>query len=132
MRNMVVRGSWLVVRRWWLVGALVLVAATSPIAQRAAISDKPDTPFRLATFDAAGKTRVGIVLQTRVLDIAGANDALTRSAGVSRVAIPGEMRELIEAYDRVKPRLYQIANYYAKANADPSFAFDLAAVSLKA
>ena len=95
-------------------------------------SDTPDTPFKLATFEAAGRTRVGMVLDARVLDIAGANDALSRSARLASVKIPGDMRELIENYDRVKPRLYQIANYYKSAKADGAFAFDVASVAIKA
>src|SRR5689334_21197041 len=101
-----------------VLGAAVLGAgvpgamASGVLAQRAAVSDKPDTPFKLATFEAAGKTRLGIVLDTRVLDIAGTNDALTKSAGLTSVRVPGEMRELIENYDRLKPRLYQIANAF--------------------
>ena len=52
-----------------LSGFFGLLAPAS--AQRAAVSNKPDTPFKLATFEAAGKTRVGLVLGTRVLDIPG-------------------------------------------------------------
>lgn len=101
-------------------------------AQRARPSDRPEKAFKLATFEAAGKTRVGLVMEARVLDIAGANDALVKAAGVPTVRLPSEMRELIEQYDRVKPRLYQIANYYTTASTDPSFAFDLASVAVKA
>ena len=122
-------------RAWCLVVAcsIVTLVGAAPSAQRGAISDKPDTPFKLATFEAAGKTRVGLVLNNRVFDIGGANDALTASARLARVTIPGEMRELIEAYDRVKPRLYQIANYVRSANVDSApYAFDLARVAVKA
>ena len=79
--------------------------AVPTMAQQRAISDKPETPFKLATFEAGGKIRVGLVLSTGVLDIAGANDALVKSAGVAAMRIPTEMRELVESYDRVKPRL---------------------------
>ena len=116
-------------------GAVVLgaqVPGAPAQAQRATVSDKPDTPFKLATFEAAGKLRLGLVMEPRVLDIAGANDALTRTAGLAAVRIPTEMRELIENYDRVRPRLYQIANHYKTATPDPAFAFDLGSVSLKA
>ena len=129
----------------WVLGAgVVALGAIAPgvmvpgamvpdaQAQRTTISDKPDTPFKLATFEAAGKTRLGIVLDTRVLDIAGANDALTKSAGLTAVRIPGEMRELIENYDRLKPRLYQIANAFKNGKGDSSFAFDVASVAVKA
>ena len=47
MKTFVVRGSCCVV--------LALLMVSVPSAQRAAISDKPDTPFKLATFEAAGK-----------------------------------------------------------------------------
>src|SRR5690349_10926087 len=87
-----------------IVVASITVAAHRAAPPRATISDQPDTPFKLATFEAAGNVRVGLVLQNRVLDVAGANDALTRSAGLTAVSIPTEMRALIEAYDRVKPR----------------------------
>ena len=78
---------------------LILAILLSPPvgAQRAPLSSKPDTPFKLATFEAAGKTRVGLVLGSRVLDIAGANAELTQKAGVPAMRIPAEMRELIEA-----------------------------------
>ncbi|HEX7138335.1 MAG TPA: fumarylacetoacetate hydrolase family protein [Vicinamibacterales bacterium] len=102
-------------------------------AQRATISDKPDTPFKLATFEAAGRTRIGIVVEARVFDVVAANDALQKSAGLSAVRIPAEMRELIESYDQVKPRLYQIANFYKTAKADTAgIAFDVDKVSIKA
>ncbi len=120
----------------WLLLAIVIIsvplAAQRAAPPRATVSDKPETPFKLATFEAAGKVRVGLVLQNRILDVAAANDALTKSAGLAALRIPTEMRTLIEAYDRVKPRLYQIANHFATANADGGFAFDLANVSLKA
>jgi hypothetical protein len=86
-----------------LVLTLGLVAPVG--AQPAAVSSKPDTPFKLATFDAAGKTRVGLVLGARVLDILAANAELTLKAGVPAMRIPSGMRELIEAYPRVSPRL---------------------------
>ena len=102
-------------------------------AQRATVSSKPDTPFKLATFGAAGRTRVGLVLGNRVLDVAGANAALTQAAGLPVIRIPADMRGLIEAYGRVSPRLYQIANYYVDAQHDAgAFAFDVEKVSIQA
>ena len=117
--------------------SLVLVVAiawgVAPGAQRAPIAETPDTPFKLATFEAAGKVRVGLVLGSRVLDIAAANDALSKTAGLAPLQMPDEMRGLIEAYDRVKPRLYQIANFYKGAKTDgASFVFDVSNVAIKA
>jgi 2-keto-4-pentenoate hydratase/2-oxohepta-3-ene-1,7-dioic acid hydratase in catechol pathway len=80
-----------------------------------------------------GKVRVGLVLGTRVLDIAGANAYLTQKSGLPAVAVPDEMRRLIEEYGRVAPRLYQIANYFKDATRDAlPFAFDAAKVAMKA
>ena len=116
-----------------LVVFILGLASISPSAQRAPIRSTPDTPFRLATFEAAGKTRIGLVLGTRVFDIAGANAALTKTAALPVVQMPVEMRLLIEEYARVSPRLHQIANHFNDAKADAApFAFDLAKVAIKA
>lgn len=120
--------------KWSLVLAcVVMTAAASRTAGQAAVSDKPDTPFKLATFEAGGRTRLGLVLDTRILDIAGANAQLIGRASVARMELPGDMRALIEQYATFKPRLYQIANYFA---ANPPigqpFAFAAGAVSYKA
>ena len=95
------------------VGAMTLLAfaVAGPIARGAAVSDKPETPFKLATFEIQGKIRIGLVFESRVVDLAGANAYLVQKAKVPTVKLPGEMRELIEQYDTVSPRLYQIANY---------------------
>ena len=114
------------------VMAVTWMAGPSPSAQSAP-KNTPDTPFKLMTFETGGSTRVGMVLGARVLDIAGANRHLSERASLPAVAIPGEMKALIEQYATVSPRLYQIANYFA---AQPTtglpFAFDVSAVSVKA
>ena len=97
------------------------------------ISDRPDTPFKLATFEAGGMVRVGLVLGGRVLDISGASDHLVSEAGVSAMTLPDDMKTLIEEYDTVSPWLYQIANYYgANGSGGLAFAFDVSSVSIKA
>jgi 2-keto-4-pentenoate hydratase/2-oxohepta-3-ene-1,7-dioic acid hydratase in catechol pathway len=112
----------------------IVLGLIAPLgAQRPTVSSKPETPFKLATFEAAGTTRVGLVLGDRILDIAGANAEVTQKTGLAAVRIPAEMRSLIEAYARVSPRLYQIANYFKDPAHDAaSFAFDVAKVSIKA
>jgi len=110
----------------------MLVAACTSSTTPAAVSDRPDTPFKLATFEAAGQTRLGMVLGSRVLDIAGANQHLA-GAGLPPAAIPGDMKALIEQYATVSPRLYQIANYFAAAPPDGlPFAFDEGNVTFEA
>jgi len=119
-----------------MVGATALLAfaMAGPIARGAAVSDKPETPFKLATFETQGKIRVGLVLGPRIVDLAGANAYLVQKAKVPAVKLPGEMRELIEQYDTVSPRLYQIANYLKGESGTQglAFAFDVAKVSIKA
>jgi 2-keto-4-pentenoate hydratase/2-oxohepta-3-ene-1,7-dioic acid hydratase in catechol pathway len=115
------------------VVVLILGCVAPAGAQRASVSSKPETPFKLATFETAGKTRIGLVLGTRVVDVAAASAELTQKAGVPAVAVPADMRTLIEEYARVSPRLYQIANYYkGAALAAAPFAFDLQKVAIKA
>lgn len=111
----------------WL---LILIGATA-----APLSDKPETPFKLATFEAAGKVRIGLVLDSAtVYDIAEANAWVTQKARLPSLKLAGEMRELIEQYGVAAPRLYQIANFL-KAQpgaAKLSFAWDVRKVSIKA
>ena len=103
-------------------------------AQRGAISAKPDTPFKLATFEAAGRTRIGLVIGARVIDIPGANAALVRDERLDAVPMPTEMRALIEEYSRVSPRLYQIANYFTRRqdSTPRRMSFELDKVAIKA
>ena len=65
-----------------LTGAMAVVGSSATEARQTAPSDKPDNPFKLATFEAGGTIRLGLVLGSRVLDIAGANQHLVSSAGV--------------------------------------------------
>ena len=116
------------------VAIVCVLAAWAPVAaQRADVSSKPETPFKLATFEAAGKTRLGLVLGSRVLDIEGANAELIRRTSLPAVRVPGDMRSLIEEYGRLSPRLYQIANYFKDASPNGgSFIFDVGKVAVKA
>jgi 2-keto-4-pentenoate hydratase/2-oxohepta-3-ene-1,7-dioic acid hydratase in catechol pathway len=125
MKTFVVRGAWCVV--------FPLLMGSALSAQRGAVSDKPDTPFKLATFEAAGRTRIGLVLGGRVIDIPGANAALVRDEHLDAVPMPTDMRTLIEEYRRVSARLYQIANYFRDAKLDSApYVFDLEKVAIKA
>ncbi len=90
------------------------------------ISDKPDTPFKLATFEAQGKTRVGMALGDRMLDLTGANAYVEKQIGLPAMRLPTEMRELIEQYPAASRRMYQIANYLKDRKPDgQAFAFAL-------
>src|SRR3954453_21777790 len=92
----------------------VVLGLMAPLrAQRPVISTRPDTPFKLATFEAAGKVRVGLVLGSRILDIEAANAVIVQAIDLrGSPARPRDMRSLIETYDTVAPSLYRIANYF--------------------
>ncbi len=94
-------------------------------AAQTAVSDKPETPFKLATYE----VRVGLVLGETILDIgAGTSPSFARELPPSRFR---PMRALIESYDRVKPRPYQMANFFngQKGNTDGlAFAKDSSSV----
>lgn len=110
----------------------IAVFGASAWAGAAPVSDKPETPFKLATFEAAGKVRIGVVAGSRVADIAGANAYLIQKAHVRAMTLPVDMRELIEQYDTAAPRLYQIANFLKGNIQALPFAFEIATVSIKA
>jgi len=115
--------------------AVVTLAAvvTANGKQPAALSNRPETPFKLATFNAQGQTRVGMTSGARLIDIAAANTYVSRQASLAAVAIPNDLRLIIEQYDRVAPRLYQIANYLKAANVTAlPFAYDPATVKFEA
>ncbi len=121
----------------WGVATAALVAALAWTAAGSAAQGTPkatpDTPFKLATFEAGGQTRVGMVLGARVLDINGANRHVSERATLAAMTMPGDMKALIEQYATLAPRLYQIANFFAATPAtNQPFAFDFGAVSVKA
>ncbi len=116
-----------------MVRAIVLFVLSAGMAS-AQVSDRPDTAFKLATFEAGGKTRLGMLIAgtDRILDIAEASARLERSEKLPAVAIPAEMRGLIEEYARLSPRLYQVANFYESAKLEDGFSFPEDRVSLRA
>ena len=112
----------------------VVLGLMAPVrAQRPVISTRPDTPFKLATFEAAGKIRVGLVIDTRAIDIEGAHAAIVQEIGLRGAPqMPHDMRTLIETYDTLAPSLYRIANYYNAMKAPAPFIFDVTKVAIKA
>ena len=93
----------------------------------------PDTPFKLMTFDVAGTDHVGMVLGTRVVDLDGAARHVAAQFRLEAMPMPRDMKGLIERYDTLKPRLYQVANYFAqRTTAGLPFAYDVSAVKVRA
>src|SRR5437763_13938817 len=97
-------------RRAVIVALVVMVFA--PVrAQRTLISTNPETPFKLATFQADGRTRLGLVLGPRILDIEAAHTAVIQEIALRGApAMPKDTPTLIEDYEPLSPHLYPIAN----------------------
>ncbi len=114
-----------------LTGAVALMVAGVQ-AQRPALSNKPDTSFKLATFEAQGRVRIGLTSGARLVDIQAANTYVAQKAGLPALTMPGDMLKLIEEYARVSPRLYQIANYLKTDKVEAlAFAYDVEKVTFK-
>jgi 2-keto-4-pentenoate hydratase/2-oxohepta-3-ene-1,7-dioic acid hydratase in catechol pathway len=113
---------------------LLLAAALQAQPNAVKVSDKPETPFKLATFEVEGKLQIGLVFGSRVVDIARANAYLVRKTHAPAMTLATEMRLLIEQYETASKRLYQIANYLKSESgtAGLPFAYDFDKVSLKA
>jgi len=60
-----------------LIGTTLLLAACNSATNPANVSDAPDTPFKLATFEAGGRVRLGMVLGERVLEWSGRQSPTT-------------------------------------------------------
>ncbi|MBM3265954.1 MAG: fumarylacetoacetate hydrolase family protein [candidate division Zixibacteria bacterium] len=123
---------------WSVVGFAIAAVWQDGVTaqQKTTVSDTPGTPFKLATFEADGKIRVGMSVQDKLLDIAAANAYVAKQAGLPAVTIPDNMLALIEQYGTVSKRLYQIANYMGAQNrlagAGIGFSYDPTKVSIKA
>ncbi len=105
-----------------LFGACVLAAT---LAQAQAV-----TPFKLGTFERAGRTFVGIVLrEAAVIDFAAAHKAVTPA---STVMPPADMKDLIVRYDQgLRARILEIVRSVEAAGAKrPAYVFDLSAVKI--
>jgi hypothetical protein len=99
----------------------------------AAVSDTPDTSFRLATFDAQGRTRVGIAVGAYILDLQQANSYAEKQAGLPKMQLASQMRELIEQAGPSPKRLYQLANFFKDRKLDGlPFAFPVDKVTYQA
>src|SRR5918993_4934004 len=88
-------------------------------------------PFKLGTFDRAGRTFVGIVLrESVVIDFPTAHQAIRAPA--STVAAPADMKDLIARYDSgLRTRIVDIVQSVEQAGAArPAYVYDVAAVKV--
>ena len=98
--------------------AILLLGSMMVSQGRQTPSTNPDTPFKLANIAGAERGKPAIVVKDRVFELERANAWVTDQHRLGAVAIPKTMLELIEQYDRVKPRVYQIANALSAAMPD--------------
>ncbi len=102
------------------LGAHALAAAVTILAKGDALEAQPGSteiaePFKVGTFEIAGRPRVGLVLRDAfVVDVEAANRALQRDPNYPEVPMPDDMIGLIERYEYgVRVRLYEIVNRLA-------------------
>src|SRR5688572_5000165 len=81
-------------------------------------STNPDTRFKLANLAGAERGKPAIVVNDRVFELERANSWATEQFRLSAVTMPRTMLELVEQYDRLKPRIYQIANALGSSGPD--------------
>jgi 2-keto-4-pentenoate hydratase/2-oxohepta-3-ene-1,7-dioic acid hydratase in catechol pathway len=108
-----------------VVAALVALAVAAPAVQGQGV-----TPFKLGTFDRAGRSFVGVVLREAVvIDFAAAHKAVTPS---STVAPPADMKDLIARYDQgLRARILEIVRSVEAAGVNrPAYVFDVSAVKI--
>ncbi len=115
--------------------ALGLAMATAAYEGRTqAQSSGAPVPFKLGTFERAGRAFVGLVLRdTQVVDIAQANAAFeTSNASAPKRTPPADMTQLIARYDAEwKERLHAIARAVPSAGSTPAYVFPLEGLKLR-
>ena len=85
-------------------------------------------PFKLGTFERAGRTFVGVVLRdVLVIDVGAANTAIRTPDAT--VTPPTDMKDLIARYDQgLRNRIQEIVRVVSAASTRPPYVHDLAAV----
>lgn len=100
------------------LGLLVFVSIVLAQGRQAAPSTNPDTPFKLANLAGAELGKPAIAVKDRVYDLERANAWAAQQYRLSAVQMPKTALAIIEQYDQLKPRMYQIANALAAASPD--------------
>lgn len=93
------------------------------------LSGQVQESFKLGTFEERGRLFLGLVLgDSLVADISLANTAIPGPKSV----IPSDMKDLIQGYDGLRPRLYAIANAaVAIKEARPAWLKDIHSLRLR-
>jgi 2-keto-4-pentenoate hydratase/2-oxohepta-3-ene-1,7-dioic acid hydratase in catechol pathway len=110
---------------------LILGVCVVSCAAGAFVGAQAATPFKLGTFERAGRSFVGIVLrESVVIDFAAAHAAIRTPA--STVAAPVDMKDLIVRYDAgLRGRIAEIVRSVEAAGANrAAYVYDLRAVKV--
>jgi 2-keto-4-pentenoate hydratase/2-oxohepta-3-ene-1,7-dioic acid hydratase in catechol pathway len=108
----------------------VLALLAISIAGTTAAWGQSVTPFKLGTFERAGRTFVGVVLREAVvIDFAAAHKAVQPA---STIAPPADMKDLIVRYDQgLRARIVEIVRSVdAAGSTRPAYVFDASAVRI--
>lgn len=113
-----------------VLSALFAAACTETAPPAQPVAQQSSTPFKLGTFEAGGRTFVGVVLdEARVIDLAAANQAV--NTGVE-VAAPTEMKDLITRYESgVRDMIRAVIGGVEAATESPAYVHDLAALNIR-
>ena len=115
-------------RRTRIAVAIAGIVACGCVYLGAQTQGGPREPFKLGTFERQGRLFLGLVLRdAQVVDIAQANTAFEgRNPASAKVAIPGDMKELIARYEAgLRERLYSIVNEVAGAQSASPYVYQL-------
>ena len=124
-------------RRIPVLGVLLVLGFTAPLAAQRGPATQVAEPFKVGTFDIGGVPQVGLVLRDRlVVDLRTANTALEADPRYPKVPMPADMLELIGQYEYgLKYRLYEIVNHLvAGGNLDrarPAYVYDVAQLRIR-
>src|SRR5688572_17521427 len=106
----------------------VLIAAVAALFTASAVHAQAPVPFKLGTFQQQGRTFVGIVRDSLVIDLNAADNAVPgRTAPAA-----GDMRDVITRYDSaLRARIYAIIKAVpAAAGQRPAYVHDLAGLRI--
>jgi 2,4-diketo-3-deoxy-L-fuconate hydrolase len=106
---------------------LVVIICMSALAS--VLLGQVQESFKLGTFEERGRVFLGLVLRDNfVVDISQANAALDGTKPV----MPSDMKDLIQRYQELRPRLYAIANAAVIAlSARPAYIRELKALKIR-
>ena len=105
--------------------SLILGIVSAGLIASAPVAAQSPQPFKLGTFERAGRPFVGVVLRDAVvIDLTAAHAAVGGPA--SGLAAPADLKDLITRYDQgLRARIQQIVGVVEAASTRPTYVYDL-------